>query len=82
MVQQLSAAYVTPDIPPYRAVAGDRAGKYITSRKEHREFLKRNSFTEIGNDKPKDTSVMRKTTDRKEIRAELSKAIRQQRKKA
>lgn len=50
MVQQLGAAYVSPDIAPYRAVAGDRAGQMITSRKDHREFLKRNRFTEVGNE--------------------------------
>lgn len=46
----LSAPYVAPDIKPYRAVAGDRMGQMITSRKEHREFLKRNRFTEVGNE--------------------------------
>lgn len=50
MVQQLSAAHVSPDIAPYQAVAGDRAGEYITSRREHREFLKRNRFVEVGNE--------------------------------
>lgn len=46
----IQAAYVTPDIQPYIAMAGDRMGKPITSRKEHREFLKRNRFTEVGNE--------------------------------
>jgi hypothetical protein len=50
MVQVISAAMVTPDIAPYRAVAGDRAGEWITSRKDHREFLKRNRFVEVGNE--------------------------------
>ncbi len=50
MVQVLSASLVTPDIAPYRAVAGDRAGEWITSRKDHREFLKRNRFVEVGNE--------------------------------
>ena len=31
-------------------MAGDRAGKYISSRREHREFLKRNRFVEVGNE--------------------------------
>jgi hypothetical protein len=43
--------HVIPDIQPYKAVAGDMAGKYITSRSQHREFLKRNDFTEVGNEK-------------------------------
>lgn len=75
MVQQLSAAYVSADIAPYRAVAGDRAGQWITSRRAHREFLKRNRFTEIGNEKPKDTSVMRKTVTKKQIRQELGRVV-------
>lgn len=50
MVQVLSVSLVTPDIAPYRAVAGDRAGEWITSRKDHREFLKRNRFVEVGNE--------------------------------
>lgn len=43
--------HIIPDIQPYKAVAGDMAGKYITSRSKHREFLRRNSFTEVGNEK-------------------------------
>lgn len=82
MVQQLCAAYVTPDIAPYKAVAGDKAGKYITSRREHREFLKRNRLTEIGNEQPKDTRVMRKTTSKKEIRAELGRTVHEVLRKA
>lgn len=45
------AHHVIPDIEPYVAIAGDRAGKVIRSRKEHREFLRRNNFEEIGNEK-------------------------------
>jgi hypothetical protein len=43
--------HIIPDIEPYVAVAGDMAGKVIGSRKEHREFLRRNNFEEIGNEK-------------------------------
>ena len=43
--------HVIPDIKPYMAVAGDMAGKWISSRKEHREFLRRNGFEEVGNEK-------------------------------
>lgn len=53
MSLQIVPAMLSPDIAPYQAVAGDRAGQYITSRKEHREFLKRNRFTEVGNEQPK-----------------------------
>jgi putative FmdB family regulatory protein len=50
MGRVISAPHVNPDIAPYKAVAGDRAGQWITSRKEHKEFLKRNRFTEVGNE--------------------------------
>jgi putative FmdB family regulatory protein len=74
MTQQLSAAHVSPDIAPYRAVAGDRAGEYITSRREHREFLKRNRFTEVGNEpvRPIKNDFRPK---RGEIAAELKRVI-------
>lgn len=85
-VQQLSAAYVTPDIAPYKAVAGDRAGQYITSRREHREYLKRNRLVEIGNEKPKDTSKMREVkkshNERVHQREQLKQTIRSTLKKA
>jgi putative FmdB family regulatory protein len=70
-----SAPYGTPDITPYVAVTGDMAGKPITSRREHREFLKRNRLVELGNDIPKDTSKIRTRPDRKEIRKELRKVV-------
>ena len=50
MQRVITPARVSPDISPYIAVAGDMAGKPITSRKQHREFLKRNRFTEVGNE--------------------------------
>ena len=50
MQLEIGAAMISPDIAPYRAVGGDMAGKYITSRREHREFLKRNGFVEVGTD--------------------------------
>lgn len=43
--------HIIPDIEPYEARAGDVSGKYITSRKEHREFLRRNNLEEVGNEK-------------------------------
>jgi len=43
--------YIMPDIEPYKVIAGDRAGEYITSRSEHREYLRRNDFVEVGNEK-------------------------------
>lgn len=41
---------IMPDIEPYKAIGGDMAGKMITSRSKHREFLKRNGFIEVGNE--------------------------------
>ena len=77
MVQQLSAAFVVGDIAPYKAVTGDRAGQYITSRKEHREFLKRNRLVEVGDAKPRDTSRMRPVTNRREIREQMRPIVRE-----
>jgi hypothetical protein len=45
------AHYVQPDLEPYMAVSGDMAGKMIQSRREHRAFLRRNNFQEVGNEK-------------------------------
>lgn len=46
---------VIRDIEPYQAVAGDVAqgGKLprIGGRRQHREFLKRNSYIEVGNER-------------------------------
>jgi putative FmdB family regulatory protein len=38
---------VMNDISPYKAVAGDQ--RWITSRAQHREFLKSNGLEEVGN---------------------------------
>lgn len=75
MDRELTACHVNPDIAPYRAVTGDRAGQFITSRREHREFLKRNRLIEVGTEQPKDTSKFRKTVTRAEIREELKKVV-------
>lgn len=54
------APYVMGDIEPYRPVAGpeaeawvrgDKDRKLIGGRKQHREYLRRNGFEEIGNEK-------------------------------
>ncbi len=53
-VQTRSGISVISDIEPYRAVASDvaKSGKrpVIGSRSEHRDFLRRNGYTEVGND--------------------------------
>lgn len=43
--------HIMPDIEPYKVIAGDRAGEYITSRSEHRDYLKSRGFEEVGNEK-------------------------------
>jgi len=46
--------YVIEDIKPYQAMGVDAktgAAPMITSRREHREYLKRNGYVEIGNEK-------------------------------
>ena len=45
------AVHIMEDLNPYTAVSGDMAGKEISGRKQHREFLKRNGFIEVGNEK-------------------------------
>jgi len=86
MNREITPAMVNPDIAPYRAVTGDKAGQLITSRKAHKEFLKRNRLVEVGDQKPADTSKFRKTVTRREIREELRRVVpevlRKSRKKA
>ena len=56
MKRKIFASYVVEDIKPYQAVALDKTtGKapVITSRKEHKEFLRRNNLVEVGNEMPK-----------------------------
>lgn len=50
----IEAPMIAPDIGPYQAVAVDVAtGKppIINSRSAHRDFLKRNGYTEVGNER-------------------------------
>lgn len=54
MFRKIVAPMVAPDIGPYQAIAIDVAtGKppVINSRSAHRDFLKRNGYTEVGNEK-------------------------------
>lgn len=47
-----AAPMVMGDIEPYRAVAADVDGQrhVIGGRRQHREFLARNNYTEVGNE--------------------------------
>ena len=67
-VRSQSGVQIIKDIEPYKAVAVDVAtGKapVVGGRRQHREFLKRNNYIEVGNEKmtqrpiPKDTTVRR-----------------------
>jgi hypothetical protein len=48
--------HIIRDIEPYRTIASDVAagGKrpVISGRRQHREFLRRNNYVEVGNEKP------------------------------
>lgn len=53
MVLRIMPTSVQADIKPYRSVVVDKAtGKFVNieSRAQHREFLRRNDYVEIGND--------------------------------
>lgn len=72
--------FIQGDIEPYKAIGGDMAGKWITSRSQHREFLKRNGFIEVGNEhraffehggKSADNPYARRNPEYKRIRTEL-----------
>lgn len=57
MQRQVCAPAVVADIPAYQAVGVDKAtGKMpmIEGRKQHREYLKRNGYVEVGNEVPKE----------------------------
>ena len=49
---EIRGTQIIPDIEPYKTTAADRNGKQIVirSRREHKEFLKRNGYVEVGND--------------------------------
>lgn len=53
LVQAGAAPMVISDLDPYRAAAADKhTGKrpVIGGRRQHREFLARNGYVEVGND--------------------------------
>ena len=42
--------YIIGDIKPYQAVGPD-AGKWITSRSQHRQYLRDHNLIEVGNER-------------------------------
>lgn len=66
------------DIQPYQAVADDVAtGKppHIGSRREHREFLKRNGYHERGNDPIKPKKPEYAEVNHRELKQTLDRII-------
>lgn len=59
-VPQRLNTLVVSDIAPYRAVGTDIATgdrPVISSRSQHRDYLKRNGFVELGNEMPKPAKI-------------------------
>jgi len=50
MRRVITGSRIIPDIEAYQ-VAGPEYGKWITSRRHHREYLKRHGLEEAGNEK-------------------------------
>lgn len=77
MERKICAPAVIGDISPYQAMGYDLASgnaPIIKSRSEHRAYLQRNGYTEVGNDMP----VTRKPVDGEyNVRAELREAVRE-----
>lgn len=46
----VNAPHIMEDIKPYRAV-GPEYGKLITSRSQHREYLRKHNLIEVGNER-------------------------------
>jgi hypothetical protein len=52
---QRRGAVIIRDIEPYKTVAADTNGKRVVvgGRRQHREFLNRNGYVEMGNEQPR-----------------------------
>jgi hypothetical protein len=71
----ISACVGFGDITPYIAVGGDMMGKPITTRQQHKQFLRRNKLVELGTEPVKDTSRMRSTVKKGDVREAMRAAI-------
>lgn len=58
-VKERKAPYIQPDLPDYRPTGGPEAqafienpsqARMISGRKQHRDYLRRNGFIEVGNE--------------------------------
>jgi len=80
MRQVVKAPQIVSDIKPYQAMGVDVAtGKapVIRSRREHQEYLRRNNYIEVGNEKPRS----RKPVEIDDPRPDLARTIEQLRSK-
>jgi len=78
MRRKLCAPAVMADIAPYQAMGVDVAtGKapVITSRSEHRDYLRRNNFVEVGNEMP--SLAKRKIEGDFNVRGDLAEVAKQ-----
>jgi hypothetical protein len=79
MHRKVCAPAVIGDIQPYQAMGVDVAtgtAPVIRSRSEHRDYLRRNNYIEVGNEMPTPPSA-RKIEGDFNVRAELTQAVRE-----
>ena len=77
MVRKITAPAVHADLPAYQAIAVDQKTgtvPVIEGRSQHREYLKRNGYSEVGNDMP---TAPRELKGDFNLRKELTDATRQ-----
>lgn len=74
-VRGTASTQIIKDIDPYKTVAADADGRpaKIGSRREHREFLKRNNYVEVGNDPMKPKGPTYDTVSGREIRSVIER---------
>lgn len=64
----VNAPFVMEDIKPYKNMVD---GKMITSRSQHREFLKANRLVEVGNEIKAHTQKQAPRVDREQLRRDI-----------
>jgi len=72
-----SGLQIVRDLEPYRAVGSDVAlgggAPVIGGRRQHREFLSRNGYVEVGNERP--VSGERPTVSRADLVSDIRRAM-------
>lgn len=77
MERQICAPFVHADLPAYQAMAMDSktgTAPMIEGRVQHKEFLRRNGYVEVGNDMPQQRSEV---VGDFSVRRELTEATRE-----